>query len=291
MPCSVKVISYSALSNFQHCPWYYKLVNIERLAPFQNTVYTHWGTLIHKYIQLALQWSFGEAPNLAPDTVYERHPEMGDRWAMDYAFELSKRWLRFCSLYKQDEKVKGWHKPGFKAITDVNKSFTEQFGKFKVLKIEERLSLPSGEPFPQQFKGFIDIVLETEDGKIIIIDFKTCDNTWKFNKYRDKYKDYQLTLYKHFYCLKHNVDPKNVETYFVTLERSERSKKPLQFVRVTSGPKKVKNALGWLQRALKHINKSFYLKNRIACHKFSKPGLDETHACVFYGTEHCVSSV
>ena len=50
------------------------------------------------------------------------------------------------------------------------------------------------------FKGFIDLVLQTDDGKYHIIDWKTCSWGWKSEKKSDRLTTYQLTLYKKFFC-------------------------------------------------------------------------------------------
>ena len=266
----VNTISFSAMSNWQYCPHYYRLVNIEKLKPFENTVFTHWGRLIHKYLQEVL------LENIKP---------------LEGAEKLKKTWVRFCRLHKQKAEIASWANSGSRAVLHIQNDFKSEFGNYKVLKVEERLTqpIPEAEKFPQRFKGFIDIVLELEDGRIIIADFKSCSSNFIFNKYRDKYKDYQLTLYKYFWGEKHDFQEfsKNIETYFVTIEREGSSKKPTSFVRVTSGPKKVENALEWLSVALSCINDQRLLKKRMSCHKYSKPGVDDDRTCVFYKTKHC----
>ena len=86
---------------------------------------------------------------------------------------------------------------------------------------------------------------------------------------------YQLTLYKHFFAKKHNIDPKQIETHFALLKRTAKKDK-VEFVRITSGPKKTSNALNLLSKALYNINKNRFIKNRLSCNR-----------CKFYKTEHC----
>ena len=265
----VNTISFSALSNWQYCTYYHKLVNIEKLKPFESNVYTHWGTLVHKYLQVVL---------------------LGEMDPLDAAEKLKRTWEVFCHIFKEKEAEK-WAIRGARAVFEIKSMFQKEFGNYKVLQVEERLSVPvpEGEKYPQRFKGFIDIVIELEDGRVVIIDFKTCKSLYLFNKFRNKYKDYQLTLYKHFYIEKYEIQDltKTIETYFVTIERTGSSKKPIGFVRVTSGPKKVENALRWLINALDAINNSVFLKNRMSCHKYSNPGVNDDRTCVFFKTKHC----
>ncbi len=70
------------------------------------------------------------------------------------------------------------------------------------------------------FKGFIDVVIKTPDGKYHIIDWKTCSWGWDARRKNDKMVTYQLALYKNYFCQKHNIDPKKVETYFAFLKRT-----------------------------------------------------------------------
>ena len=86
---------------------------------------------------------------------------------------------------------------------------------------------------------------------------------------------YQLTLYKHFFAKKYDLDPANIETHFALLKRTAK-KNNVEFFRVTSGKKKTENALNFLQKALYNISNKNYLKNRLSCNR-----------CEFYKTEHC----
>ena len=108
--------------------------------------------------------------------------------------------------------------------------------------------------------------------------WKTCSWGWDSRKKAQKLITYQLTLYKHFFCQKHNIDPKNVETHFALLKRTAK-KDRVEIFRVTSGPKKTENALKLLYQAIYNISKRFYIKNRLACEK--------PYRCKLYKTEHC----
>lgn len=256
-------ISYSALSDHHYCPFYYLLADIHRLKPWKNSPDTIFGTYIHKAVQDVLS---------------------GVMSAEDAVKLFSRKWKKLCGLYKkfivQDDIDMGLSAPAI--ITKIQAALILELGTFSVVQVEERLALPASQKWPQRFKGFIDIVLRLEDGKIVIIDFKTADSAFFFQKYQDKYKDYQLTLYKHFYCEKYKLDPKQVETYFIVLEKNHKSKNPIIPLRVTSGDIKVQNALKWLEFALSAINRKIFVKNRSSCLKFG-----EGHPCVFYKTSHC----
>ena len=128
------------------------------------------------------------------------------------------------------------------------------------------------------FKGFIDAIVATPDGKIHIFDWKTCSWGWNAKKKNDKIVTYQLTLYKKYFCQKMNVDPKDVETHFALLKRTA-TKGIVEFFRVTSGQRKTENALKLLSTALYNIKNQRYIKNRLSC--------TDGYGCQFYNTKHC----
>ena len=114
------------------------------------------------------------------------------------------------------------------------------------------------------FKGYIDLVLKLPDEKYIILDWKTCSWGWDSRKKANKMITYQLTFYKHFFAKKHNVDLKNIETHFALLKRTAKKNK-VEIFKVTSGKKKIQNALNFLSKALYNISNKNYVKNRMSC--------------------------
>ena len=153
----------------------------------------------------------------------------------------------------------------------------EMFDEYEVFSVEENLMLPIKEleDLHYKFKGYIDLVLKTSDGVYHIIDWKTCSWGWDAKKRSDKYITYQLTLYKKFFCLKHKVDPSLVETHFALLKRTAK-KDHVEIFRVTSGPRKVKNATDLLVKGVRTINSGVHFKNRQSC-----------FYCEFKNTEQC----
>ena len=101
---------------------------------------------------------------------------------------------------------------------------------------------------------------------------------WDAKRKSDKLTLYQLVLYKHYFCLKHNIDPKNVEIHFALLKRTAK-KKRVEFFRVTSGKRKTENALKLLYQSLYNIVKGVSIKNRLRCYK--------PYSCDLRGTTHC----
>ena len=266
----LRTISFSSLTDFKLCPYYYKLAHLNKLRPFTNNTWTIYGKLLHVAVQNVL---------------------MGKSDCESAVRSLDRTWTKFCGIYKKnilkdikdDVNPVDFKIPAFIVINTIKESFLKEFGPFEALEAEEWLRQKAHPDHVQDFVGCVDLVIKQLDtGKIFIVDFKSCSSSFMFNKFMDSWKSYQLTLYKHFYSQKHKMDPKNIETYFVTMERNYKSKKPLGFVRVTSGPKKVENALNWLYDTLGSINARCYIKNKMACHKFG-----EGHPCMFFHTDFC----
>ena len=152
------------------------------------------------------------------------------------------------------------------------------FEEFEVLAVEMPLYEKIEGNNDRKFKGFIDAVVVTPDGKMHVFDWKTCSWGWDAKKRSEPMVTYQLTLYKHYFCQKMNIDPKNVETHFALLKRTA-NKNRVEFFRVTSGPRKTENALKLLNKAIYNIDRKKYIKNRLSC--------TSGYGCKFYNSEHC----
>jgi len=162
---------------------------------------------------------------------------------------------------------------GIALLPEIEPALDQYFKSYEIVSSEEQLMVPINEDI--NFKGFIDAVVKTPDGKYHIVDWKTTSWGWDSRRRSDPIVTYQLTLYKYFFCEKHGIDPKNVETHFALLKRTA-SKDRVEFFRVSSGAKKTENALKLLHMALYNIGKKRYLKKRSNCYK-----------CPFNMTKEC----
>ena len=61
----------------------------------------------------------------------------------------------------------------------------DNFSSFEVISVEEDLLLPMDDT-DIKFKGFIDLVIKTDDGKYHVIDWKTCSWGWDSKKKADR---------------------------------------------------------------------------------------------------------
>ena len=130
---------------------------------------------------------------------------------------------------------------GKRIIPEIEDALNDYFPEFEVMAVEMPLFEPITDEEDYNFKGYIDAVVATPDGKIHIFDWKTCSWGWDSRKKSEKMVTYQLTLYKHFFCQKHGIDPSKVETHFALLKRKAK-KDFVEIFSVTSGPRKTTNA-------------------------------------------------
>jgi len=255
-------ISYSELKLWAECSWKHKLVYKDKIKKFVGNEYTAFGRALHLLCE-----------NIIEDKIQDE--EQDDFFELAFEKEIASLVRQDVDLNQKmiDDMLQQAKNISPKIIPQVVKYFDD----YEVFSVEENLMLPIKEvkELGYKFKGFIDLVLKTSDGKYHIIDWKSCSWGWDAKKRSDKYITYQLTLYKKFFCQKHKIDPKMVETHFALLKRTAK-KDHVEIFRVTSGPRKVQNATDLLVKGVKTINNGVHFKNRNSC-KF----------CEFKNTEHC----
>ena len=250
-------ISFSELKNWNTCAFYHKLVHIDKLAGFKGNEYTAFGTAIHTICEKMLLRET-VSPQLFIDELRNNVASLDDD------VEINKKLV--VDMATQGKNI----------MPEIEDAVEDYFGEdYEVVSTEEQLFEPITEYDDYNFKGFIDAVIKTSDGKIHIVDWKSCSWGWDAKKRSDKMITYQLTLYKKYFCQKHNIDPNNVETYFGLLKRTPK-KNNVEIFRVTSGNKKTENALKSLNNFVYNVEKGLYFKNRLSC-----------RYCSFYKTEHC----
>jgi len=252
-------ISYSELKDWVHCAFYHKLTRVDGIDGFKGNAYTAFGSAIHSVCEKKLlQEEISE--DFFVNEMKKNIAELDDDIQVDKKLVLD--------MLGQGKKI----------IPEIEDALDEYFEEYEVLAVEMPLYEPIEGEEDYQFKGYIDAIVATPDGKVHIFDWKTCSWGWDARKKNDKMVTYQLTLYKHFFCQKMGVDPNNVETHFALLKRTAKTNR-VEFFRVTSGQQKTKNALKTLNMALYNIKNKRYIKNKLSC--------TSGFGCKFYRTEHC----
>jgi ATP-dependent exoDNAse (exonuclease V) beta subunit len=256
-------VSFSEVKNWHQCPFYHKLTYVDRVKLFEGNEFTAFGKAVHSTCEEIFNAERTEEFDL--ELFFKKH----------FLQELKD----LPSTHKKKvDLIRAMKDQGVVLVEGVLSAVHDYFGEdVEILAVEESLmeEINDFTDAKYNFKGFIDAVFKTSDGKYHIVDWKTCGWGWDRTKRNDKMTTYQLTFYKYFYALKHNIDPQKIETHFALLKRTAK-KNHVELFRVTSGHKKTQNAIKLLTKALYNINRKKYFKNRLACGK-----------CEFNNTKHC----
>jgi hypothetical protein len=210
-----KSISYSQFSQWDKCPWMWKLSYVDRLSTFTDNIHTLFGTSMHEvlqeYIRVMYTKSIKEADQLYLDEMLE------DRLKMNF-LEIVKEngGIEFCT---KDQMVE-FYADGVKIIDFFKKKRNQYFSKrgYELVGIETELDYGMDKNI--KFRGFIDLIIkDTVRNRIKIIDIKTATHGW--NKYQkaDKNKTDQLLLYKQFYSKQFDVPLDRIEVEYFIVKR------------------------------------------------------------------------
>ena len=223
-------ISYSELKNWDFCPFYHKLVYIDKNVAFRGNEYTAFGTAIHDVCEKKLLQEKVEYTDLFVEKFKDSLKKLEDD---EVEFDLK-------SAMKMVPQ-------GIAILPEIDPALKAYFGdEYEVFSSEEKLYEPIDD-HDLKFKGYIDAVIKVGD-KYHIMDWKSCSWGWNAQRRADRLVTYQLTLYKYYALLKRTAKKDRVEIF-----------------RVTSGPKKTENALKLLFMALYNIINKRYIKKRTSC--------------------------
>jgi hypothetical protein len=225
----LKTVSFSQYSKWLKCPHDWKLSYIDKLAPYEASIHTTFGTAIHEALQeyLKVLYTVGATEADAVDTlgIFKKSYEEGLKdlkIATDAQLTLTEDELDELGLITPTV-VQEFEKDGTVILDHVlnytvrNKHFPSK--KYELVGIELPLEIPlrGGTIL---YKGFLDIVLrDNATKKILILDFKTSTNGW--NKYQkvDRTKTDQLLLYKRFYNQMFKIPMSDIEVEFFVMKR------------------------------------------------------------------------
>tara|TARA_Y100000034_G_C6900217_1_gene416085 strand:+ start:103 stop:879 length:777 start_codon:yes stop_codon:yes gene_type:complete len=253
-------VSFSELKIWNECPYKHKLVYKDNIKEFLGNEYTAFGTAIHHVCEKAVEDEKADLLHIFNTKFLEELTLLTEK-----KVEIKK------------ELIKQMRKQGKNMLSLILPALKETFVDYEVVSAEENLLIPI-ENTDLLFKGFIDLILKTPDGKYHVIDWKTCSWGWDSKRKNDRMTTYQLTFYKYFFAKKHNIDPKNIETHFALLKRTAKTNN-VEIFRVTSGAKKTENALNLLNKATYNIINNNHMKNRLSC--------TSGYGCEFYKTQYC----
>lgn len=159
--------SYSRVESYASCPKRFYLSYIKKVKKTQNA-FAQWGSWCHELLEMYFK---GKAEFYELSQIYEEGYKKHVKKRFPYCtVDLSK------SYYDQGKK----YFDSFEGIPD----------SFKVLGVEKKINIKIQN---YTFKGYIDLILEDNNGDLLIWDHKSKGN-FKSRKELDKYL-IQLYLY------------------------------------------------------------------------------------------------
>ena len=251
-------VSYSEIKTWEECSYKHKLIYLDDIRLFSGNEFTAFGKAIHAVSEKFL--------------VDESATNPVNYFETQFVQELTELKDKTPNIELDADLIAGMRTSGRVLAELVVPSVTEYFGDHEIVSVEEELHEAMAND--KNFKGYIDLVLKTGD-TYHIMDWKTCGWGWNARKKSDRMTTYQLAYYKHFFCKKHNIDPKNVKTYFGLLKRTAK-KNHVEIFEVSCGEQKVENALNLMEKVLYNVDNDVNIKNRLSCER-----------CEFFKTQHC----
>ena len=261
-------ISYSQFSQWDKCPYTWKLNYVDKAETFKGNIYTLFGSAIHETIQAYLvcyyERTIKEADSLPLDEILmyrmkENYKQSKERHGDE--FEVTK------------EEMAEFYEDGINIINEFLKKKTSYFSKKRTELVGIEMKLNYDVTEQMKFVGYMDVVLhEKKTGRIKIIDIKSSTMGW--NKYMkaDKNKTNQLLLYKYFLSKQLEISIDKIDVEYLILKRRLYEniiypQKRLQAFTPASGKPSINKVMKRLQE---FIDECFDDKGKIIANEYEK---------------------
>ncbi len=261
-------ISYSQFSQWDKCPYTWKLNYVDKAETFKGNIYTLFGTAIHETIQAYLvcyyERTIKEADNLPLVDIL--------KYRLEENFKISKKQYGDEFEVSKEEMVEFFN-DGIKIIEEFKKRKSSYFPKKNTELVGIEVSLNFGLPKDMNFVGYMDVVLHNKvTGRVKIIDIKTATMGW--NKYQkaDKNKTNQLLLYKKFFSDERDIPIDKIEVEYLILKRRlyenmDFPQKRIQTFSPASGKPSINKVMNRLQE---FIDECYDENGKIINHDYEK---------------------
>ena len=216
----MKRVSYSQYKTWVECPYRWKLKYVDGLDSFDQSIYTIFGTAIHRVIQDWLE------QDLYSDSVFDASSINLSEKFKSILIEEAAPHMKVINengeqtfLFSREE-LEEFYGQGLEIISYVQQNQEKLFPtkNVKLFAIEHKLKADVNDHV--YFIGYIDIVTHNEvTGEYFLYDLKTSTRGW--NKYmkQDKTKTDQLLLYKIFFAKELGVPDYKVHIGYLIMKR------------------------------------------------------------------------
>ena len=242
MENEVKNISYSAIKTFSECPYRYKLRYVDGFKNIESNKFLIFGTALHEACELKIQDETVDEVMIFENKFKE---------------EIEK-------LPEKDSDLDSFLDQGKILAPIILPELKKHFGNFKLVAAEQELTSELEVSKNFKFIGYVDLIIQTEDGKYHIIDYKTCSWGWDAKKKSDAMLNYQLAFYKNFFAKMKGVPLTDIETHFVLLKRTAKNNK-VEVLDVTCTQRRITNAFKILDNCIINVERGNFPKNKLSC--------------------------
>ncbi len=286
----MKRISYSQYSQWDSCPYKWKLNYIDKLGEYTDNIHTLFGTSMHEVLQTYLTVMYNDTIKMADALPLDEM--LLHRMKYNYTTIMEKNGgVEFCTQADMEE----FYQHGLLILEWIKKKRANYFSKknYELVGIE----VPINYDLPNDIKfiGYMDVVIyDNFRDRYKIIDIKTSTMGW--NKYMkgDKNKTDQLLLYKQFYGAQHDIPLDKIDVEYFIVKRKLYTKVDFPQRRVqTFSPANGKPSINKVMNNLNQfINESFIEGEYNTEHTYIKqPSKKNCRFCEFNQTKYCDSGV
>ena len=208
-------VSYSQYNLWSQCPFRWKLLYVDGLREFTDSIHTMFGTSMHEvlqfYIHIMYNKSIKEADSIDVEDLLRKR--------MQHHYERIMKengGVVFCT---ENDMVE-FFQDGCDILDWFKKRRAQYFSKkgYELVGIETELNYKMKGNVV--FKGYIDLVIhDTIRDKYIVYDIKTSTKGWNKYQKKDKNKTDQLLLYKQFYSAQMDIPIEKIEVEFFIVKR------------------------------------------------------------------------
>ena len=286
----MKRISYSQYSQWDVCPWKWKLNYVDKLSTFTDNIHTLFGTSMHEVLQTYLTVMYEDTVKMADALPLQEM--LLKRMKINYNQIMAKNGGE---VFVEQNDMEEVYQHGLLILEWFKKKRGMYFSKkgYELIGIEVPINYKMNDGV--KFIGYIDVLIHDKvRDKYKIIDIKTSTMGW--NKYQkaDKNKTDQLLLYKNFWGLENNVSLDKIEVEYFIVKRKLYEKVDFPQRRVqTFTPANGKPSINKVVNNVNRFVEDCFLddKHNLQANFMKNPSKKNCRFCEFNQTEHCDEGV
>ena len=286
----MKRISYSQYSQWDVCPWKWKLNYVDKLSTFTDNIHTLFGTSMHEVLQTYLTVMYEDTVKMADALPLQEM--LLKRMKKNYNQIMAKNGGE---VFVEQHDMEEFYQHGLAILDWFKKKRGMYFSKkgYELVGIEVPINYKMNDSV--KFIGYIDVLNHDKvRDKYKIIDIKTSTMGW--NKYQkaDKNKTDQLLLYKNFWGLENNISLDKIEVEYFIVKRKLYEKVDFPQRRVqTFTPANGKPSINKVVNNVNRFVEDCFVddKHNLQANFMKNPSKRNCRFCEFNQTEHCDEGV